>query len=92
MNLSELIVKNPGTCGGRARIAGHRVEVSHVAKAFRAGQSPEEMLQMWPSLTLAQIHAAIAYALTNAAEIDANLAAEEEAWRQIDSSAASATM
>ena len=87
MNIGEFIVKTPGICGGRARIAGHRIPVFRVAKAFRAGHSPEEMLELWPSLSLAEIHAAIAYALANAAEVDADLAAEDRAWEQADGAA-----
>jgi uncharacterized protein (DUF433 family) len=87
MNIGELIVKTAGTCGGRARIARHRVTVARVAMAFRAGTSPEEMIAMWPSLNLAEIHAAIAYSLANSAEIDADIAAEECAWVQAESPA-----
>jgi uncharacterized protein (DUF433 family) len=90
MNIGELIVKTPGTCGGRARIAGHRIPVFRVARAFRAGQSPEEMLVLWPSLNLAEIHAAIAYALANAAEVEADLAAEERAWAQAEGAGSAA--
>ena len=84
MNIGELIVKSAETCGGRARVAGHRVAVFRVAMAFRAGNSPEEMLAMWPSLSLAEIHAAIAYSLANAAEIEADIAAEERAWERTE--------
>ena len=90
MDIGAFIVKTPGTCGGRARIARHRISVVHVAKAFRAGRSPEEMLELWPSLSMAEIHAAIAYALANATEVDADLAAEHGAWAQSDRSGASA--
>ena len=90
MNIGELIVKTAGTCGGRARIAGHRLSVSHVARAYRSGQSPEEMLAVWPSLNLAEIHAAIAYVLANPSEVDADLAAEERAWAQAEGADSSA--
>jgi uncharacterized protein (DUF433 family) len=78
--IAESIVKTPGTCGGRARIAGHRVPVFRIAEEFRLGMAPEAMIEMWPALNLAQIHAAIAYALANLAEMDAELEAEEAAW------------
>ena len=84
MNIGELIVRTLGTCGGRARIAGHRIPVFRVATAFRAGTSPEEMLLAWPSLNLAEIHAAIAYSLANAAEIDADIAEESRAWAEAE--------
>jgi uncharacterized protein (DUF433 family) len=84
MNIGELIVRDAGICGGRARIAGHRIAVFRVALAFRAGSSPEEMLLAWPSLSLAEIHAAIAYSLANATEIDADIAGEDRAWAEAE--------
>ena len=56
------IVKTPGTCGGRARIDGHRIRVQDVAIEYEwQGLSPEEMCHEHPGLTLAQVHAALAY-------------------------------
>jgi uncharacterized protein (DUF433 family) len=52
----------PGVCGGKPRIAGHRIRVQDIAlwHDFQ-GLSPEEILGRFPQLSLAQVHAALAY-------------------------------
>ena len=58
----EHIVSTPGTCGGRPRIAGHRIRVQDVVVWHEVwGLSPEEIVTQYPQLTLAQVHAALAY-------------------------------
>ena len=48
----ERIVSTPGTCGGKPRIAGHRIKVADVAVWYeRMGLSPDEIVSTWPSLT-----------------------------------------
>jgi uncharacterized protein (DUF433 family) len=62
---------------GVARIAGTRIKVLDVAAERRFGNvSPEKMRELWPHLSLAQIHSALAYYYDNQAEIDAELAEE----------------
>jgi uncharacterized protein (DUF433 family) len=82
MEIGQLIVKTPGTCGGRARIAGHRVPVSSVYRWFLRGYAPEDILEKYEGLTLAGIYAAIAYALANREEIGGELAEEERLERE----------
>jgi uncharacterized protein (DUF433 family) len=57
------IVHTPGTMGGQARIDGHRIRVRDVAIARDIdGLSPEEIAtQVYPSLSLAEVYAALAY-------------------------------
>lgn len=74
-----MIESTPGVCGGRARLAGTRVAVHRVAGYYRLGYSPEEMLPLLNSLTLAQVHAALAYALANPEEIEQALRDEAAA-------------
>ncbi len=70
-----MIEATPGICGGRARLAGTRVPVHRIAGYYRLGYAPEEILGLLNSVTLPQVHAAIAYALANPQET-------EEALRQ----------
>ncbi len=51
---NERIVKTPGTCGGRARIAGHRVRVQDVVIwSEYQGMTPDEIVSHIPrSLSL----------------------------------------
>jgi uncharacterized protein (DUF433 family) len=69
------IVRTPGTSGGKPRIDGHRIKVEHVAICHeRMGMSPDEIVSAHPSITLAQVHAALAYYHEHKAEIDADIA------------------
>ena len=68
------IVSTPGICGGRPRIDGHRIQVEDVAIWHeRMGMRPEEIVAEYPSLTLAEVHAALAYYYDNRERIDADI-------------------
>ena len=74
----EHITKTPGVCGGKACIAGHRVRVIDIVVYHRdQGLTPQEILELFPSITLADIHAAIAYYLDFPDEIAAEFAREQ---------------
>src|SRR6185503_19397893 len=52
----------PGTCGGKPRIAGHRIRVQDIVVWHEMqGQTPEEIVADYPQLSLADVHAALAY-------------------------------
>jgi len=57
-----------------------RISLDSIVYAFQKGLSPESIVQSFPLLTLEQVYGAIAFYLANRAEIDAYLAAEEEAF------------
>jgi uncharacterized protein (DUF433 family) len=70
------IVSTPGVCGGRPRIDGHRIQVEDVAIWHeRMGMSPDEIVSEYPSITLADVHAALAYYYENRDRIDADIEA-----------------
>ena len=77
MGIDLLIVKTPGTCGGRARVASRRIPVSSVYRWFLGGQAPEDILSKYEGVSLAEIYAAIAYALSNREEMAAEIAEED---------------
>ena len=59
---TEHIVSTPGVCGGKPRIADSRIRVQDIVVWHEAwGLSPEEIVTDFPQLTLAQVHAALAY-------------------------------
>ena len=52
----------PGVCGGKPRIAGHRIRVEDVVIWHeRMGMSPDEIVSQYPSITLADVYAALSY-------------------------------
>ena len=56
--LSEYIAIQPGYCGGEPHIRGHRIKVRHVAVwHVHHGMSPAEIVNDYPTITLAQVHA-----------------------------------
>lgn len=65
------IVHTPGLLGGEARIDGHRIRARDVMAARdRGGLTPEEIAStVYPSLTLAQVYAALAYCEDHREEI-----------------------
>src|SRR4051794_36458729 len=72
------IVKTPDVCGGRACIAGHRIRVADIVVWHeRRGYSPDEIVNLFPGLTLSDVYAALAYYFDHRAEIEADLRLDE---------------
>lgn len=72
---------------GVARVAGTRLKVIHLITAMQADKcDATELQRQYPSVTLAQIHAALSYYYDHKAEIDgeiqASLARAEEEWKK----------
>ena len=60
--ITEYIGVRPGYCGGEPHILGHRIKVRHVAVWHeQMGMTPTEIAATYPTITLAQVHAALAY-------------------------------
>jgi len=82
----ERIVRSPDVCGGKACIAGHRVRVLDVVSWHEhQGMTPDEIVSHVPSITLADVHAALAYYFDHIEEIQQEMQAERansEAVRQ----------
>ena len=77
---TEHIVKTPGTCGGRARIDGHRIRVMDiVAQHQHWGRSADEIVDAYPDITLAEVYAALAYYYDHRDEIEADFE-ESRKW------------
>ncbi|WP_433934270.1 DUF433 domain-containing protein [Sorangium cellulosum] len=68
MGWHERIVTDPAVCHGKACIRGTRIMVSVVLDNLAAGVPPEEILSSYPSLTLDDVRAAVAYAAELARE------------------------
>ncbi len=71
--LHEHIEITPGVAGGKPRIAGHRITVQNVVVWHeRMGKSPDEIAAEY-DLSLADIHAALAYYFDHRSEVDESL-------------------
>jgi uncharacterized protein (DUF433 family) len=62
MNLLDRITIEPGKCGGRPCIRGHRIRVSDILDLIAAGASREEILRDYVFLESDDITAALTYA------------------------------
>ena len=77
--LTQHITKVPGVCGGKACIAGHRIRVMDIVIWHEMrGYSSDEIVAMFPGITLGDVHAALAYYFDNRAEIAADMKHDEE--------------
>ena len=74
--IGSLISRHPDIRGGRPCIAGTGVSVRRIAQWHNMGLIPEEIARKLGHLSLAQVHAALAYYHANQAEIDADLETE----------------
>lgn len=66
------------TNAGVLRIGKTRVSLDSVIIAFNSGATPEQIVQDFDTLTLAEIYAAITYYLHNREEVDAYLEKREK--------------
>lgn len=64
------IVKTPDVCGGVARIDGTRIRIIDIVVPYRVGKSPEEIVEMYPHINIAAVHAALSYYFSNRKEIE----------------------
>lgn len=83
--IGSLISRRPEIRGGRPCIAGTGVSVRRIALLSNHGVIPEEIARRFGHLSLAQVHAALAYYYASQAVIDADLeteARETEALEQ----------
>jgi len=75
----ERIAKTPGVCGGRACVAGHHVRVLDIVVWHEhQGMTPDDIVSHVPSLTLADVHAALAYYFDQMAEIQEEMRSDRE--------------
>ena len=84
MKANPHVVRTPGTCGGRARIEGTRIAVwLVVSSVLRGGTTPEEFIEAYPHVTLAQVYGALSYYYDHRTTVDADLRDQDQAWRKL---------
>ena len=73
------VEKDASRCGGQPVVVGTRIRVATILTCYRQGMSVEEIVQQYSMLKPADVHDALAYAYDHLAEIEADLAADDEA-------------
>ena len=74
----------PSVCGGKPRIAGHRIKVQDVVIWHeRMGMSPDEIVYHYPSITLADVYAALSYYHDHLEEIRKDIEEDESFAREM---------
>ena len=68
---------------GALRVGASRVLVELVIRAFQDGATPEAIAQRYPTATLADIYAVIAYYLRHRQELEAYLAERERRAQEV---------
>ena len=77
--LTQHIVCLPGLVGGKPHISGHRVRVMDIVIWHEGrGLSPDQIIDLFPGLTLADIYAALAYYFDHQKEFEAEFQHEAE--------------
>ena len=68
---------------GALRVGSSRVLVELVIRAFQDGATPEAIAQRYPTATLADLYAVIAYYLRHRQELEAYLAEREQRAQEV---------
>ncbi len=76
------IVRKPGPRGGEPLIRDTALTVRAIIQRVRMGESPEQIVQIFPVLTLAQVYAALSYYHEHPAEIERCIRENEAALWQ----------
>lgn len=84
VDIGTLLVSSPDIRHGRPRIAGTGITVHRIAIMYKLGYSPEEIVMDYPHLSLAGVHAALAYYHANQAQLDAELEAEQAEYERLE--------
>ncbi len=68
---------------GVIRVGGTRVRLDTVIFAYKEGATPEEIVEQYPSLKLADVHVVIGYYLQNRDEVERYLRERQEHRDQV---------
>jgi len=79
MNLPDFLTRE---ATGEIRLTGHRIGLYHVVHYYNDGHSAEMLTCQHPTLSLALIHKVLGFYLENKGDVDAYVAACQEALRE----------
>ncbi|MBI4670602.1 MAG: DUF433 domain-containing protein [Chloroflexi bacterium] len=83
-DIGTLITRKANIRGGRPIIAGTGVTVRRIVGWYKLGDTPEEIVEHFGHLTLAQVFAALAYYHANRDEIENDIAEEEREVERLE--------
>ncbi len=83
VDIGTLMERSPQIRGGRPCIAGTGISVQRIVGWHNLGLTPEEIVAKIETVSLAEVHAALAYYHSNREEIDSALASEDTAAEEI---------
>jgi uncharacterized protein (DUF433 family) len=84
IDIGSLIVRSDDVRGGRPRVAGTGVTVRRIVGWYKLGLCPEEIADRIGHLSLAQVHAALAYYHANQEEIETDIEAEDTQANELE--------
>lgn len=84
VEIGSLITRSPGIKGGTPHIAGTGVTVRTIVRWHRSGLLPEEMATRIGHVSLAQVHAALAFYFANRDALEREMAEEEAESERIE--------
>ena len=82
---TEYVIRTPE---GGWRLAGTRVSLNSIVHAYWGGRLPEAIVADFPSLSLEQVHGAIAFYLRHRSAIDQYLSEQDAKWQQLQQDSA----
>ncbi|MBR8827106.1 MAG: DUF433 domain-containing protein [Gomphosphaeria aponina SAG 52.96 = DSM 107014] len=83
VDIGTLIVSSPDICGGRPRLANTRITVGRIATLWKQGLTPEEIVDNWGYLSMAQVYAALTYYHANREAIEQSLHQDREDYDRL---------
>ena len=83
VEIGSLVSRTQGVKGGRPCVAGTGVTIKRIAGWHCLGMTPEDIAAQYGHLSLAQVHAALAYYHANREEIDTDLRDESAEYDRL---------
>src|SRR5688500_16874769 len=81
--IKQHISSTPGVCGGHPCVAGTRIRVQDIVLRTELGDSSDDIVRAFPHITLADVHAALAYYYDNREAIDQQIRESEQLAEQM---------
>ena len=80
----DRIVVDPAILVGKPVVKGTRISVELIARYFKMGESPDDIILMYPHLKTAAVYDAISYYLDHQEEMEREMTELDEEMKDID--------